>query len=162
MSQFQPILAQSILGWRGFKICSNEGPRPFPRGDKYESLKLHLRNFKNLLLQNQWANFNQSRHKSFLDEGDSSFFKWIKSNSHKVNNFFSFSLLMLLYNHMCLMIWTVFSGEWCGPWASCFNFWILFFSKPHSHSQPNIKHFSIQLFFLKWHSVPFYGGGEGW
>ena len=20
---------------------------------------------------------------------------------------------------MCLLIWTVFSGEWCGPWASC-------------------------------------------
>ena len=34
--------------------------------------------------------------------------------------FFFFSLLMLLYNHMCLLIWTVFSGERCGPWASCF------------------------------------------
>ena len=44
-----------------------------------------------------------------------------KVNSHKVNNgFFFFSLLMLLYNHMCLLIWTVFSGERCGPWASCF------------------------------------------
>ena len=21
---------------------------------------------------------------------------------------------------MCLLIWTVFSGEWCGPWASCY------------------------------------------
>ena len=27
---------------------------------------------------------------------------------------------MLWYNHMCLLIWTVFSGERCGPWASCF------------------------------------------
>ena len=26
---------------------------------------------------------------------------------------------MLLYNHICLLIWTVFSGERCGPWASC-------------------------------------------
>ena len=28
---------------------------------------------------------------------------------------------MLWHNHtsMCLLIWTVFSGEWCGPWASC-------------------------------------------
>ena len=26
---------------------------------------------------------------------------------------------MLLYIHMCLLIWTVFSGERCGPWASC-------------------------------------------
>ena len=24
---------------------------------------------------------------------------------------------------MCLLIWTVFSGERCGPWASCFWFW---------------------------------------
>ena len=27
---------------------------------------------------------------------------------------------MLWYNYMCLLIWTVFSGERCGPWASCF------------------------------------------
>ena len=29
---------------------------------------------------------------------------------------------MLWYNHMCLLIWTVFSGERCGPWASCLSF----------------------------------------
>jgi hypothetical protein len=33
---------------------------------------LHFR----LLLQNHWANFNQTRHKSSLGGGDSSFFKW--------------------------------------------------------------------------------------
>ena len=37
-------------------------------------------------------------------------------------------LLMLLYNHMCLLIWTVFSGEPCGPWASCCELWIFFVS----------------------------------
>ena len=26
---------------------------------------------------------------------------------------------MLWYNYMCLLIWTVSSGEQCGPWASC-------------------------------------------
>ena len=26
---------------------------------------------------------------------------------------------MLWYKNMCLLIWTVFSGEGCGPWASC-------------------------------------------
>ena len=31
--------------------------------------------------------------------------------------FFSYSTLW--YNHMCLLIWTVFSGERCGSWASC-------------------------------------------
>ena len=27
---------------------------------------------------------------------------------------------MLWYNHMCTLIWTLFSGERCGPWASCY------------------------------------------
>ena len=26
---------------------------------------------------------------------------------------------------MCLLIWTVFSGERCGPWASCFTITLL-------------------------------------
>ena len=26
---------------------------------------------------------------------------------------------------MCLLIWTVFSGERCGPWASCSTFWCM-------------------------------------
>ena len=28
---------------------------------------------------------------------------------------------------MCLLIWTVFSGERCGPWASCLEFMLLDF-----------------------------------
>ena len=32
--------------------------------------------FKNLLLQNHWANFNQTWHKASLGEGDSSLFTW--------------------------------------------------------------------------------------
>ena len=28
---------------------------------------------------------------------------------------------MLWYNHIWLLIWTVFSGERCGPWASCLS-----------------------------------------
>ena len=27
---------------------------------------------------------------------------------------------MFWYNHMCLLNWTIFSGERYGPWASCF------------------------------------------
>ena len=36
------------------------------------------RNFSHfhLLLQNHWANFNQTWHKTFLGDGDSSLFKW--------------------------------------------------------------------------------------
>ena len=47
LGQFQPNLAQSILGWREFKFFfSNEGPRPFPKGDYYEIVKIHWRNYK--------------------------------------------------------------------------------------------------------------------
>ena len=78
---------------KGIPFCSNEGPRPFPRGDFYELEKIHWGNFKifsrttgpiltnntslgevdsslfkwrkiakfkSLLLQNHWANFNQT------------------------------------------------------------------------------------------------------
>ena len=43
LSQFQPNLAQSILV-KGIKFCSNEGPRPFRRGDNYKIVKIHRRN----------------------------------------------------------------------------------------------------------------------
>ena len=29
---------------KGIQVCSNEGPGPFPRGDNYEIVKIHLRN----------------------------------------------------------------------------------------------------------------------
>ena len=31
---------------KGIQVCSNEGPRPFPRGDNYEIVKIHWRNLK--------------------------------------------------------------------------------------------------------------------
>ena len=34
---------------------------------------------------------------------------------------------------MCLLIWTIFSGEGCGPWASCFSYSALWYS--HSFAQ---------------------------
>ena len=70
LGQFQPNLAQTILGWRGFKFVH----RPFPRGDFSRSVKLYWKYLKNLLLQNHWANkyFIQTWHNAFLDEGDSS------------------------------------------------------------------------------------------
>ena len=43
LSQFQPNLAQSILGWNGLNY-SNNGHRPFPRGDNYKMVKIHWRN----------------------------------------------------------------------------------------------------------------------
>ena len=41
LGQFQPNLAQSMN-----QVCSNEGPRPFPRGDNYELAKIHSKNLK--------------------------------------------------------------------------------------------------------------------
>ena len=26
---------------KGIQVCSNEGPRPFPKGDNYEIVKIH-------------------------------------------------------------------------------------------------------------------------
>ena len=67
---------------KGHQVCSNEGPCPFPSGDYYEIAKNILTNFKNLLLQNHWANFNQSWHKAF----DSSLFKWRAPNFPRGDN----------------------------------------------------------------------------
>ena len=57
---------------KGIQVCSRKGPRLFPRGDNYEIAKIHWRNLKNYT-----SNFNQTWHKVFLSEGDSSF---VKSN----------------------------------------------------------------------------------
>ena len=40
LNQFQPNLAQSIHGWRGFKFVS-KGPHPSQNGDDYEIVKIH-------------------------------------------------------------------------------------------------------------------------
>ena len=51
LGQVQPNLTQSILGWTVFKNSENT-----------------LTNFKNLFLQNHWANFNQTWHKASMGE----------------------------------------------------------------------------------------------
>ena len=59
---------------KGIQICSNKGPGPLLRGDNYKS-KIGVVSFKNLLLQNHWANFKQTLHRSFLGRGVTSVFK---------------------------------------------------------------------------------------
>ena len=40
MGHFQPYLTQLIHPWvKGMQVCSNEGPRPFSRGDNFEIVK---------------------------------------------------------------------------------------------------------------------------
>ena len=73
LGQFQPNLAQSILGWMRFKCVQMNDP--FSRGYNYKIAKIHWRNLKNLL-KNHRTNVNQTWHKASLGEGDLSLFKW--------------------------------------------------------------------------------------
>ena len=57
------------------QVCSNEKAHLFPGGDNYKIAKNTLTKFKNLLLQNHKANFNQTWCKSSLGEGNLSFSK---------------------------------------------------------------------------------------
>ena len=64
-------------------------------------------------------------------------------------------------NYMCLLIWTVFSGEWCGPWASCFIKVLLdvFFCKliawKHHHWFPGVcDELFILILFPFWSLCP--------
>ena len=84
---------------KGIQVCSNEGPHPFQRGDNYEIVKNTLTKLKHLLLQNHWANFNQTWHKASLCEWDLILFKEEPFNSHKGNNGV---FLLLLINVMIL------------------------------------------------------------
>ena len=77
LGQFQPFLAQSILGWRAFK---------FVRMNVW-NCENAMTNFKNLHLQNQWANFNQTWLKVSLSEGDSSLFKWRANSFQRGDNY---------------------------------------------------------------------------
>ena len=55
------------------QVCSNKGPQAFPRGDNKKKWKYDI--YKNLLLKDHWANFNQTWHKSYLGDGDANLFK---------------------------------------------------------------------------------------
>ena len=86
LSQFQPNLAQSILGWRGFKFVQMKDQTLLQGEIITKITKIHWRNIKNLLLQNNWANFNQFWRKASLGEDSNE--KTI--SYHKVNIFFFF------------------------------------------------------------------------
>ena len=57
------------------EIKKSSSPEPLSQFQPNYLVNL-LTKFKNLLLLNQWANFNQTLHKASLGEGDSSLFKW--------------------------------------------------------------------------------------
>jgi hypothetical protein len=51
---------------KGIQVCLNKRPGPFQRGDNHKN-ENGVGSFKNL--QNHWAKFNQTWHKSSLGEG---------------------------------------------------------------------------------------------
>ena len=74
LDQFQPNVAQSILGWRWFNFFLNEGSCPSQSGDNCKIVKIHYwKLFLKFLLQNYWDIFNQTWCKAsdsiFLYEG---------------------------------------------------------------------------------------------
>ena len=78
----QNHIANFIRTWH--KVSLGEGDlilckwraTPFSKGRLLWNIKSTLRTFKNLLLQNHWAIFDQTRHKASSGEDDSSLFKW--------------------------------------------------------------------------------------
>ena len=56
-------LGTKHLSVKGIKVCSNEDPHPFARGNNYQIVKIHRRNLK-ILFQNHLANFKQIWHKA--------------------------------------------------------------------------------------------------
>ena len=57
------------------------------------------------LLQNHWVNFDQTWHKAFLDEGDSSLFNWRATNS------FTKGEIIMKYQKYIDKIWKSFSPK---------------------------------------------------
>ena len=60
---------------KGIQIYSNEGPNPFLKDTESKESEKMLMIVKERLLQEPGANLNQTWHKAFLGEGDSSLFK---------------------------------------------------------------------------------------
>ena len=110
LEQFQPNLAPNIHRWRRFKYEQMKSPRPFPKGDNYEIAKIHPRNLKRI---HGWRGleFVQMKNHSILKKEIMDF---PLSNS------------TIWYKHrfaqMFRLIWTGFSGERCGPWASSYGY----------------------------------------
>ena len=54
---------------KGIPFWSKKWPYPFPRGDNYEVVKIHWRNFNNFLLQNHGPILTKTWHKATLGMG---------------------------------------------------------------------------------------------
>ena len=84
---FQKIFLSSITALISTILCTKHPwdlslfkwrPRPFPRGENKEIVKIHWKKFCLFLPQNYQANYNQTWYtvKAFSDEWNSSLFNW--------------------------------------------------------------------------------------
>ena len=106
---------------KGIQVCSNEGTPLFLRRDNFKIVEIHWRNFKIFFSRTTGPISTKFSTKHPLVKGIQICSNEEPFNSHKVNNAWVFPSHNQHYdNHMCLLIWTVFSGERCGPWISCF------------------------------------------
>ena len=95
----------------------------FLRGDNFKIVEIHWRNFKIFFSRTTGPISTKFSTKHPLVKGIQVCSNEEPFNSHKVNNAWVFPSHNQHYdNHMCLLIWTVFSGERCGPWTSCFYY----------------------------------------
>ena len=105
------------------QVCSDEGPGPFPKGDTYKIAKIHWQNLKIFFCRTIWS---ISTKLVILGLKDLKVLqiRTILIVKKEMSGFRLFKST-LWYNHsfeqMCLLIWTGFSGEWSGPWASCLS-----------------------------------------
>ena len=69
------------------QVCTNKCLRPFPREVITKKLNYSNKIFFKILLQNHWANCNQTCSKASFVEGDLSLFKWRATPFSKSENY---------------------------------------------------------------------------
>ena len=71
--------------------------------------KIQKRNLKNILLLNHWANFNQTWHKAFLGDEDSSFFQFNSIKEQLENGYLA--IIFITYKSCCWFIFFLKTKE---------------------------------------------------
>ena len=130
------IKFSSIHPWvKGILEYSNEGPLLFPRGDYYEIGKIHWQNLKIFFYRTTasistklskkhpwvkriWVCSNEKATPFYIGRGDNNRIAKVLSQNSKLFSWTA-GLVLWYFAQIYLLIWTGFSGERCGLWASC-------------------------------------------
>ena len=92
----------------GIQVYSNERPRRSTKGDNYEIVEIHWRNFVSSPPDSQGVNFNQTWHKVSSGEGDSSLFAFSQGEIIAKERKYTWTQFRnLLQNH-----WSHFNQTW--------------------------------------------------